>query len=40
MSEGVANLKLPWSPSPLSEAGAAEFQEAASRIAAAVNGFI
>ena len=41
MSEGVANLEaVPASPSPLSEDGATQFQEAASRIATAVNGFI
>ena len=41
MSEGVANLEaVPANPAPLSGAGAAEFQAAASRIATAVNGFI
>jgi len=41
MSEGVANLEaVTPSASPLSEKGAAEFQEAAGRIATAVNGFI
>jgi MoxR-like ATPase len=41
MTEGVANLEaVPEGASPLSEAGAADFQESAGRIAAAVNGFI
>ena len=41
MSEGVANLEaIPAGASPLSEDGAAEFQEGAGRIATAVNGFI
>ena len=41
MSDGVANLEaIPAGASPLSEDGAAEFQEAAGRIATAVNGFI
>src|SRR5206468_1413298 len=41
MTERVANLEaVPASAAPLSEQGAAEFQEAAGRIATAVNGFI
>ena len=41
MTERVANLEaVAAGASPLSEQGAAEFQEAAGRIAAAVNGFI
>jgi MoxR-like ATPase len=40
MSEGVANLEAIPAASPLSEDGAEEFQEAAGRIATAVNGFI
>lgn len=40
MSESAALEAVPTGGSPLSEAGAAEFQETAGRIAGAVNGFI
>ena len=41
MTEGAVNLEaIPAQRAPLSEAGAAEFQQAAGRIAGAVNGFI
>jgi MoxR-like ATPase len=41
MTEGAVNLEaVPAQPGPLTEAGAAEFQQGAARIASAVNGFI